>query len=91
LPAFEQRHPQIGVDLRQFESDEPTAGLRDATVDVAFVRLPFNRTGLLCEPLLTDQRVAALAVDYPLAHRNTLTFSELAEEPVIVPDADNQA
>jgi DNA-binding transcriptional LysR family regulator len=44
LPAIRSRftalHPEASVQLRQVSWDDPTAGLADGTVDVAFVWLP---------------------------------------------------
>src|SRR6266849_2218277 len=49
LPAIRSRltalHSEVTVRLRQFSWDDPTAGLADGTVDVAFVWLPLPDPG----------------------------------------------
>ncbi|MFF9408297.1 LysR family transcriptional regulator [Streptomyces anandii] len=55
--------------------------LRRGEADAALVHEPFDRTGLDCETLVTEPRVAALAADHPLAAREALVLADLGLRP----------
>ncbi|MEV7126142.1 LysR family transcriptional regulator [Streptomyces sp. NPDC093260] len=88
LPAIRSRftaaEPQASVRLRQASWDDPTAGLADGTVDVAFVWLPlpgaeeYDWTVVAEEP-----RLVALPATHPLAARTEIDFADLAGEPFL--------
>jgi DNA-binding transcriptional LysR family regulator len=61
--------------------DEQTLVLYDGRVDVSYLRLPVDQTGLRLEPLFTEPRVAVLPADHPLAGRESLASSDLDGEP----------
>jgi DNA-binding transcriptional LysR family regulator len=68
------------VQSRPADLSDPSAGLDDAHVDAAFVRLPVSSTGLVIEPLTSERRVAVLPASHPLAARQSLTIAELLSE-----------
>ncbi|MFF2659909.1 LysR family transcriptional regulator [Kitasatospora sp. NPDC058032] len=88
LPAVRSRfgaaHPEAATRLRQTSWEDPTAGLADGSVDVAFVWLPlpdeerFGWTVVAEEP-----RLIALPDTHPLAARTGIDFAELADEPFL--------
>ncbi|QVI21464.1 LysR family transcriptional regulator [Nocardia tengchongensis] len=83
LAAFQQRHPRVTVQQRQFSYDDPSAGLRDDAVDVAFVRRPFDHTGIHCETLFSEPLMVMLPEDHRLADRAEVSVRELVDEPII--------
>ncbi|HEX2144147.1 MAG TPA: LysR family transcriptional regulator [Glycomyces sp.] len=88
IAAFRERRPDWRVELRQASWGDPIAGLVAEEVEAAFMRLPFPRQDdfhLL--PLLTEPRLVALAANHPLAQRESLTFAELLDEPVVAAPA----
>ncbi len=88
---FAVRHPDVIVDLQRIESDDQAAMLLDGRIDVAFVRLPIDETGLRVTPLYTEPRVAVLPAGHRLADKDQITEADLAGEPLLwAPDTDTQ-
>jgi DNA-binding transcriptional LysR family regulator len=80
IGAFADESAQLRVQTRQADFSDPSAGLADARVDAAFVRLPISTTGLEIEPLIGEPRVALLPAAHPLAARQSVTIAELLSE-----------
>lgn len=80
LRRWDEAHPGIPLELRRI--DDRLAGLAQGAVDVALLRGPVSVPGLATELLLTEERVAALPTDSPLARRGTLTLADLADRPI---------
>ncbi|MFC9908730.1 LysR family transcriptional regulator [Streptomyces sp. NPDC127197] len=88
LPAIRSRftaaHPEAVIRVRQVNWADPTAGLVDGAVDVAFVWLPlpdadrYAWTVVAEEPLLVALRDA-----HPLAARAEVDFTDLLDEPFL--------
>jgi DNA-binding transcriptional LysR family regulator len=81
--AFEARHPDVVVDLQRIEGDEQAPMLLDGRIDVAYVRLPIDETGLRVTPLYTEPRVAVLPAGHRLAGKEEVTEADLAGEPLV--------
>ena len=82
LTEFGREAPDVTVRLRQFEWDDPSAGLLSGATDAALVRAPFtgeDRLRLL--ELGTDEVLAVVAESHPLARAGAVTRAELAREP----------
>ncbi len=77
--AFRQRHPQVRVRIREADLTDPTAGLRAGLVEVALTRAPFDDTGISSHTLRSDPVGVVLRVDDPLADRDALRLSDLAD------------
>src|SRR6476659_7489276 len=54
LRRFAERHPDVELQVSNRGLNEPTAGLADGAVDVAFVRPPFVDDGLSMATLFDD-------------------------------------
>ncbi|WP_458687688.1 LysR family transcriptional regulator [Nocardia tengchongensis] len=83
LTAYRARHPVVTVELRQFNYDEPAAGLADCTVDVAFVRLPIATPGLRVRTLFAEPVVVAVPAGHRLAGRPSVRVEDLLDEPIL--------
>ncbi|MBK3573532.1 LysR family transcriptional regulator [Streptomyces sp. MBT65] len=81
--AFEARHPDVIVDVRRIEGDEQAPMLLDGRIDVGYVRLPIDESGLRVTPLYTEPRVAVLPAGHRLAGKEEVTEAELAGEPLV--------
>ncbi len=57
--------------------DDPSAGLRSGSSDVALLRLPLDMRGIAHVPLFSEPRMAVLSVRHALARRATLTVADL--------------
>ncbi|MGW0759533.1 LysR family transcriptional regulator [Streptomyces sp. NPDC002814] len=88
LPAIRSRftaaHPETALRVRQVSWDDPTAGLADGSVDVAFVWLPLPDAERYGWTVLAEEpRLVALPDTHPLAARTDLTFADLLDEPFL--------
>jgi DNA-binding transcriptional LysR family regulator len=82
LELFGERRSDVNVLIRFGDLLDPTGGLRAGEADVAVVYGPFDTNGLeLTPPLWSDQLVACMAADHPLAAKDEVTLEELVEEP----------
>ncbi|GAA1647577.1 LysR family transcriptional regulator [Nonomuraea maheshkhaliensis] len=86
IPAarvFEARHPDVVVDVQRMEWDDQALMLLDGRVDVGYVRLPIDETGLRLTPLYTEPLMVALPAGHRLAGKEQVTEADLAGEPLI--------
>ncbi|MEV7682107.1 LysR substrate-binding domain-containing protein [Streptomyces sp. NPDC088341] len=81
--AFEDRHPDVVVDVQRIEGDDQAAMLLDGRIDVGYVRLPIDEAGLRVTPLYTEPRVAVLPAGHRLAGKEEVTEADLAGEPLL--------
>ncbi|MDX3264634.1 LysR substrate-binding domain-containing protein [Streptomyces sp. NPDC093228] len=81
--AFEDRHPDVVVDVQRIEGDDQAAMLLDGRIDVGYVRLPIDEAGLRLTPLYTEPRVAVLPAGHRLAGKEEVTEADLAGEPLV--------
>ncbi|MFI8001772.1 LysR family transcriptional regulator [Streptomyces sp. NPDC086010] len=82
LRTWQERHP--GTPLELLRIDDRTAGLTRGEVDAALLRGPVDTPGLVTEVLFTEERVAAVAADGPLAARASLSLADLAGGAVVL-------
>lgn len=81
--AFGVHHPDVVVDVQRMEWDDQARMLLDGRVDVGFVRLPIDETGLRLTPLYTEPLMVALPADHRLAGKEEVTEDDLAGEPLV--------
>ncbi|MER5532007.1 LysR substrate-binding domain-containing protein [Streptomyces sp. NPDC002677] len=81
--AFEDRHPDVVVDLQRIEGDDQAAMLLDGRIDVGYVRLPIDEAGLRVTPLYTEPRIAVLPAGHRFAGKKEVTEADLAGEPLV--------
>ena len=82
IGQFAKRQPGWQVELRSFGWGDATGGLRDQAADAAFVWLPVDDPLIESEVLATERRFVALSVAHPLAGRSSVSFAEIADQPV---------
>ena len=78
-----RQHPDAVFEIRQLEWTNQATALRDGTVDVALVRLPIDSTALCIQTVYTEPRGALLPADHRLAAKDSISISDIADEPVI--------
>jgi len=83
MRRFAELHPDVELSVSNHGLNEPTAGLREGTSDVAFVRPPFVDDGISMVTLLTEGRYAVLPSSHPLASRDAVRPEDLVNEPWI--------
>ena len=88
LRQFAQSAP--GVDIRTEEHDfsDPSAGLADGSVDVAFIFGPPPVEGLSSVTLVREDRVLAIRPEHPLAERTVVHPDDLRDLPWLRVPAD---
>ncbi|WP_107484319.1 LysR family transcriptional regulator, partial [Streptomyces sp. NRRL B-24572] len=82
LRRWRRAHPDTPLELLRI--DDRTAGLARGEVDAALLRGAVDAPGLVTEELATEDRVAALPDDHPLAGRPRLVLGDLADETVVL-------
>jgi DNA-binding transcriptional LysR family regulator len=85
-PAIQQfaiRHPDVIVDVQRIEGDDQAAKLLDGRIDIGYVRLPIDETGLRVITVYTEPRVAVLPTGHRLAGKEQITEADLAGEPLL--------
>lgn len=84
LREFGRHEPTVDLQLRQFEWDDPSAGLAGGSSDAALVRPPFTGSDCLCTVEVgQDTLVAVMAEDHPLAALPTIGARRLARTPFL--------
>ncbi|SKC68950.1 LysR family transcriptional regulator [Krasilnikoviella flava] len=86
IPAarvFEAQHPDVVVDVQRMEWDDQAPMLLDGRVDVGYVRLPIDETGLRLTPLYTEPLMAVLPAGHRLAGKDEISETDLAGEPLV--------
>ena len=80
---FATQHPNVIVDVQRIEWDDQATMLLDGRIDVGYVRLPIDETGLRVTPLYTEPRVAVLPAGHRFAGKEQITEADLAGEPLV--------
>ncbi len=87
LPKFREAHPEVDVELLEQKTIRLLPRLLSGRLDLAIVRPPEaldSRIEIL--PLFSETAVVAVPADHALAKRESLSVSDIADEPLIVPD-----
>ena len=83
LAAFQTRHPEIFVQVREAYGSEIIEALRTDSVDFGIGPLDRDDKDIVFTHLLSDGFVAVIAGDHPLAQRRTLKFSDILDMPIL--------
>jgi DNA-binding transcriptional LysR family regulator len=91
IRALSAAHPELTIDVLRTSWDDQVEVLHDGRVDVSYVRLPIDETGLKVVPLFSEPRLVALPSDHHLAGNQTVSIADLADEhllqdPAAVPE-----
>jgi DNA-binding transcriptional LysR family regulator len=84
LGLFAERHPYCEVQITGYGFEDPSAGLRHAQTQLAFVRPPFDTRGLQLLALVREPRMAGLPQNHRLAGRDYIDVEEVLDDPVVV-------
>jgi len=83
IQQFADQHPDVVVDVQRIEGDDQATKLLDGRIDIGYVRLPIDETGLRVIPMYTEPRVAVLPTGHRLAGKEQITEADLAGEPLL--------
>ncbi|ANS63432.1 LysR family transcription regulator [Streptomyces lincolnensis] len=82
---WNERLPDIPLELLQVTAAEAPAVLRDGAADAGLVRLPVDRTVFSAIPLYTETTVVVVPKDHLVTAVDEVTCADLAEEVVLHP------
>lgn len=82
LAALARRHPALTITVVDGHDDELAAWVRDGIVELAV--LAGDHPDLSLHPLATDELLAVLPAQHPLAARSSVRARDLAGEPFIL-------
>jgi DNA-binding transcriptional LysR family regulator len=83
LQAFQERFPEVEVQLRWFPVVEQVQALMRGDIDIAFVRPAVDLGGVSKELLLKEPFVLAVPATHPFAGKEALSVKECADERII--------
>jgi DNA-binding transcriptional LysR family regulator len=83
VQTFAKLYPNVRITLRDM-SGQSVQLIRDGRIDVGFVAMPVDATGLVVVSVLHERFVVALPEKHPLAVRKSITIRELAKEPILL-------
>lgn len=82
---YNARHADVQVELKTMSVPSQLAALRDARLDVGFVRPPVTDPALRSEVVTREQLVVALPPGHRLAAKSRIPLSALAKEAFVLP------
>jgi DNA-binding transcriptional LysR family regulator len=87
LQDLRAKHPAIAIQLLEDKTIRLLPKILSGALDLALVRPP-DRADARLEflPLLRETAVVAFAQKHPLANRKSVSLSDIADQPLIVPD-----
>jgi DNA-binding transcriptional LysR family regulator len=87
LHDFRERHPDIAVQLLEEKTIRLLPKILSGALDLGFVRPPEQPDRRLeFRPILMETAVVALPQRHALARRTAISMSDIADQPLIVPD-----
>jgi DNA-binding transcriptional LysR family regulator len=84
LDQFRAEHPGFVLEMWETRFEDPTSGLRDGLVDLAFVRPPIDTSGLIVRALFDEPIVLCVSSRHPFAELPAVTLEQALAEPLVV-------
>ncbi|MEU6753961.1 LysR family substrate-binding domain-containing protein, partial [Spirillospora sp. NPDC046719] len=81
--AFARAHPGVRVEPKRFDWGGEADALRSGDVDVAFVWLPADLSGLHAEVVHTEPRIVGLPSGHRLAGSEAVGVLDVGDEPLM--------
>lgn len=85
LAAVDRHHPLVHTIVHEGATSTLIPAVLSGQLNAAIVHLPVDDPELLIEPLFAEDLLLLAHVRHPLADHETLTLSELAEVPLLLP------
>lgn len=83
LAAFQSRHPEIFIQVREAYGSEIIEALRTDAVDFGIGPLDRDDKDIVFTHLLSDGFVAVINGNAPLAKRTSLTLPDIMDQPIL--------
>lgn len=84
IREFRRRYPNVDLAIREMPSPVQLAALRNAELDVGFVRPPISTEGLVARTVLKERLGILLPKAHPLAKRSEIPIAALHDQPLVV-------
>jgi DNA-binding transcriptional LysR family regulator len=84
LSLFQQRHPEVVVELRALDADAAVLALRERRVDLATLPGSAVEPGLRSRKLARWRVVLAVRPDHPFASKRAVPISALEDQPLLM-------
>jgi LysR family transcriptional activator of glutamate synthase operon len=83
LSTFREQHPHIRFKVSEHTNPEALNELERGDAKLCLTCLPLTRPNISNIPLITEDILLAVPPDHPLAQREHLQLSEIADEPLV--------
>ncbi len=84
LPELTRRFPELELNLREDITGRLLEGLRDRTLDLAIIALPFDTPGVETEPAFADEFLLIAPPGHKLLARNRLSADDVPQEELLL-------
>ena len=84
LSLFQQRHPEVVVELRALDAEAAVLALRERRVDLATLPGSAVEPGLRSRKLARWRVVLAVRPDHPFASKRAIPISALEDQPLLM-------
>jgi Transcriptional regulator len=84
IQTMDKKYPQIRIALKEGNYEQIEDQLVEGQLDCGFVTNPVSKQ-LLLTPLKKDRILCIVSPQSPLYHQKIVSFSQIAEEPFIMP------
>jgi DNA-binding transcriptional LysR family regulator len=91
LRAYRERFPDVEVALRELTTREQIRALEEDVIQVGLLRLPISAPMLKVEVVRREPIVAVFPEGHPLATRQSIAVSLLANEPFVLQSSQRGA
>ncbi|MFB5282741.1 LysR family transcriptional regulator [Peribacillus sp. Hz7] len=81
---FNQKYPKVSLELTELGAKLIRQLVEDGQVDLGIVVMPANEKKFNIHPFIEDEFVLYLHEDHPLAHKQSISLSELRDERFIL-------
>lgn len=83
LEGFLRKYPKVSITQVIASTKEMKHQLESGMVDLCISSPPIQGTGIICEPLFTDQFYLAVPRNHRLANRDSIELHEVAKESFV--------
>ena len=86
VPLIREQLPKARLIMVEEKTEELVRQLKNAQIDMALLALPVLDESLQSETLFVDEFLLAVAVDHPLANRDSIEQTDLAGQQLLLLD-----
>lgn len=84
LGILRQKHPKVGLNIKEFDTADALPALIDGILDFGLVRVDKVKSPLKGVPLKEDYLVLAIPDGHPLSSKSKINITEIKNETIIM-------